>query len=222
MIYLADTANLDEIKDLFMYFPMEGVTTNPTILSQVNKPLSKIIPEILQCIDGKMIHIQTISDKAEDMLKEAKHYQKHFQLGNNYYVKIPVTKEGIKAMKMLKDAGMNITATAVFTQQQALIAAKAGADFVAPYVNRLDNISSHGIEVVSDIVNTFKTYNLSCQVLGASFKNVEQIYRVSMAGCHAVTAAYDVLKALIAHPMTDQGVAGFKKDGEALYDVDFI
>ncbi|MPM93204.1 Transaldolase [bioreactor metagenome] len=114
---------------------------------------------------------------------------------------------------------MNVTATAIFTQQQALIAAKAGADFVAPYVNRLDNISSHGIEVVSDIVKTFKLYDIKCKVLAASFKNVDQIYRVSMVGCHAVTASYEILEAIMKHPMTDKGVLDFKKDSSNIYDV---
>jgi len=120
---------------------------------------------------------------------------------------------------MVKDAGMKVTATAIFTQQQALIAAKAGADFVAPYVNRLDNISSHGIDVVADIVKTYELYGISSKVLGASFKNVDQIYRVSLVGCHAVTASFEILEAIMRHPMTDKGVLDFERDGMHLYDV---
>lgn len=221
MIYIADTANINEIRELFMYFPMDGVTTNPTILANSKKPLSIVIPEILEIIGDKMMHIQTISSNASDILKEALYYKDHFQLGENYYVKIPVTKEGIRAMKMVKDAGLNITATAIFTQQQALLAAKSGADFVAPYINRLDNISSHGVEVVYDIVNTFNIHNIKCKVLGASFKNVDQVYRASVGGCHAITASYDILQALLKHPMTDIGVEAFTKDGKGVYDIDF-
>ncbi|MDP4207954.1 MAG: transaldolase family protein [Bacteroidota bacterium] len=219
MIYLADTANLEEIKELFHYYPMQGVTTNPTILSHEDKPLSVIIPQILDCIGDKMIHIQVISETAEDILQEAKKYREFFDLKNNYYVKIPVTKEGFRAIQMAKDAGMNVTATAIFTQQQAIIAANAGADFVAPYVNRLDNIVSHGIDVVSDIVKCFRLHGISTKVLAASFKNVDQIYRVSMVGCHSVTASYEVLTALMSHPMTDKGVLDFERDGSHLYDV---
>jgi fructose-6-phosphate aldolase 2 len=219
MIYLADTANIDEIKDPFNYYPMEGVTTNPSILSHEGKPLSKIIPEILDCIGNKMIHIQTISDTSENILKEAKIYREIFGLKNNFYVKIPVTREGYRAIRLVKDAGMNVTATAIFTQQQAMIAANAGADFVAPYVNRLDNIVSHGIEVVSDIVKGIRLYGLSTRVLAASFKNVDQVYRVSLTGCHSVTASYEVLMALMSHPMTDRGVMDFEKDGSHLYDI---
>ena len=219
MIYLADTANTEEIKDLFKYYPMEGVTTNPTILAHEGKPLSKIIPEILECIGDKMIHIQMISENSQDILKEAKLYRNVFGLKNNFYAKIPVTREGYRAIRMVKDSGINVTATAIFTQQQALIAANAGADFVAPYVNRLDNIVSHGIEVVSSIVQGLRLYNLNTRVLAASFKNADQVYRVSLTGCQSVTISYDVLLALMNHPMTNSSVLDFIKDGSQYYDL---
>ncbi len=219
MIYLADTADIEEIKDLFNYYPMEGVTTNPSILSVTGKKLSVIIPEIQAVIGQKMLHLQMISETAEDILQEAKLYRDRFTFNSNYYVKIPVTREGYKAIRLVKEAGMNVTATAIFTQQQALIAANAGADFLAPYVNRLDNISSHGIDVVSDIVKTLKLHNMKAKVLAASFKNVDQVYRVSMVGCQAVTASYEVLTSLMHHPMTDKGVLDFERDGSDLYDV---
>ena len=168
-----------------------------------------------------MLHFQTISAKAEDILKEAKYYRDYFDLKENCYVKIPVTKEGFKAIQMVKNSGMKVTATAIFTQQQALMAANAGADFVAPYVNRLDNIVSHGIDVVSDIVKTFRLNDVKSKVLAASFKNVDQVYRVSIVGCQAVTVSYDVLKSIINHPMTDKSVEDFEHDGEGLYDVKF-
>jgi len=219
MIYLADTANTEELKDLIKFYPIAGVTTNPSLLAHEGKPVSKIIPEILECIGDKMIHIQTISENATDILKEAKLYREVFGLGNNFYAKIPVTKEGYRAIRMVKDAGINVTATAIFTQQQAMIAANAGADFVAPYVNRLDNIVSHGIEVVSDIVQGLKMYNLHTRVLAASFKNVDQVYRVSLTGCQSVTLSYEVFVALVSHPMTDKGVMDFEKDGSQFYDL---
>jgi len=219
MIYMADTANLEELRELFFYLPLEGVTTNPTILSHGGLPLSKAVPAILEIIGEKMLHLQMMSERAEDILKEAKRYRETFGLGQSYFVKIPVTKEGFRAIRMVKDAGMKVTATAIFTQQQALIAANAGADFVAPYVNRLDNIVSHGIEVVADIVKSIQMFSLPTRVLAASFKNVDQIYRVSMVGCHSVTANYEVLTAMVNHPMTDKAVVDFKVDGAALYDV---
>jgi fructose-6-phosphate aldolase 2 len=221
MIYLADTANCEEIKDLIKYYPIEGVTTNPSLLAKEGKPLSLIIPEILDCIGERMIHIQTISENADDILREAKFYREYFSLKSNFYAKIPVTREGYRAIKLVKESGMNVTATAIFTQQQAMMAANAGADFVAPYVNRLDNIVSHGIEVVADIVKGIKMYNLKTRVLAASFKNVDQVYRVSLTGCHSVTLSHEVMLALMSHPMTDRGVHDFEKDGAQYYDLKF-
>jgi fructose-6-phosphate aldolase 2 len=222
MIYFADTANLEEIKKLYYYFPLRGITTNPTIIINSGTTFVKAIDNILSVIGTDMIHIQVISEKAEDMLKEAKKYKEYFNLGNNYYTKIPVTMEGYRAIKLAKDAGLNVTATAIFTQQQALVASRAGADYVAPYVSRLDNISSHGIEVVGDIVDNIKNFHLNTKVLAASFKTVDQVYRTSKCGAHSATISFDILEALRSHPMTEISVQKFKADSiEAYSDVDF-
>lgn len=221
MKYLADTANLEELKNLYYYFPLKGVTTNPTILKAEKLPISKIIPQILELVGDGEIHIQMISKNAEDMVREAKKYRQIFDLGDHYYAKLPVTIEGYRAIRMLKDAGINVTATAIFSQQQALVAAEAGADYVAPYVSRLDNISSHGIEVVDSIVNTFAMNEMKTHVLAASFKTVDQVYRACNCGAHAVTASFDILDRLMAHPMTDLSVQAFEKDAEGLYDIEF-
>jgi TalC/MipB family fructose-6-phosphate aldolase len=220
MLYLADTANTEELRKLFYYFPIEGVTTNPTILKQSGKPLSVIIPELQEIVGDKMLHIQMYQAKHQDILAEAKFYKKYFNLGDNYYAKVPVTAEGYKAIPLIKKAGIKVTATAIFTQLQALVAARAGADFVAPYVNRLDNIVSHGIEVVGTIVENIKTYELSTQVLAASFKTVDQIHRVSNLGCHSATISYELLERLKSHPMTDMSVDAFTKDGKGIYDLE--
>ena len=221
MIYLADTANIEELKKLFYYFPLEGITTNPTIIAAENKPMSVILPQLIELVGDKMLHVQMISSKAEDMLREAKAYKSKYGLGDNYFAKIPVTEEGYKAIRMIKDSGINVTATAIFTQQQALVAARAGADWVAPYVNRLDNISSHGIEVVGYIVESIKRYGLNTKVLAASFKTVDQVHRVSLVGSHSATVGFEILERLRSHPMTDTSVIAFEKDAEGLYDVAF-
>ncbi|MCW3806851.1 transaldolase family protein [Plebeiibacterium marinum] len=221
MIYLADTANIEELKKLFYYFPIEGVTTNPTIIAAENRPMSKILPELIEITGNRMLHVQMISSKAEDMVREAIAYKKMYGLGDNYFAKIPVTAEGYKAMPILKDKGINVTATAIFTQQQALVAARAGADWVAPYVNRLDNISSHGIEVVGNIVENIQQYGLNTGVLAASFKTVDQVHRVSMMGSHAATVSFEILERLRSHPMTDMSVEWFERDAEGLYDIEF-
>jgi fructose-6-phosphate aldolase 2 len=218
---MADTASLEELRELYTFFPLEGVTTNPTILSHAGHKLSEAIVGIQELVGTGMVHVQMISSETEDMVREAKKYRSYFDFGDNFYAKIPVTANGYKAMRILKDAGINVTATVIFTQQQALVAMKAGADFVAPYVNRLDNISSHGIEVVGDIVENIETYGLKGRVLAASFKTVDQIYRVSMAGSHAATISAELLHQLITHPMTDIGVKQFEIDAEGLYDIEF-
>lgn len=219
MIYIADSADIQQLKKLYSFFPLEGVTTNPTILKQSGLKLSKAIDEIAKLVGEGSIHVQVLSNNAEDMVKEALRYKEYFNFGDNYYSKVPVTIEGLKAMRTLKDAGIKITATAIFTQQQALVAAKSGADFVAPYVSRLDNISSHGIKVVSDIVQNTIDFNLPTKVLAASFKTVDQIHRVSMSKAHAATINPELLFQLIKHPMTDIGVKQFEVDGEGLYDI---
>jgi fructose-6-phosphate aldolase 2 len=219
MIYLADTADIEALKQLYSFFPLEGITTNPTILKLAGQPLSKAITELSEIVKEGMIHVQVLSNQADEMVKEAKKYKDYFNFGDNYYAKIPVSIEGYKAMRILKDAGINVTATAIFTQQQALVASRAGADFVAPYVSRLDNISSHGIEVVSDIVKNIKKFNLPTKVLAASFKTVDQIHRVSMVGSQSATIGPDLLIQLVKHPMTDISLAQFEEDGKDLYDI---
>ena len=221
MIYMADTADLEELRKLYAFFPLEGVTTNPTILSNSGYKLSVAVEGIQQLVGSGMVHVQMISSESDDMVREAKKYRSYFDFGDNFFAKIPVTEDGYRAMHILKDAGINVTATAIFTQQQALVAMKAGADFVAPYVSRLDNISSHGIEVVGDIVKNISTYNLKGKVLAASFKTVDQIYRVSMAGAHSATIGPELLHQLIKHPMTDIGVKQFEVNSEGLYDIEF-
>lgn len=221
MIYFADTVDIQVLKKLYDFFPLQGVTTNPTILKNSGMKLSEAINSVLKIIDHGLIHIQVVSVKAEDIVREAKKYKNYFDLGDNFYAKVPVIAEGYKAMKMLKDAGINVTATAVFTQQQALVASRSGADYVAPYVSRLDNISSHGIEVVADIVQNMIDFDLDTKVLAASFKTVDQIYRVSMSGAHSATISPELLMQLIKHPMTDISVKTFIEDGEGLYDIPF-
>lgn len=168
MLYVLDTANLEQIKRAFDLYPMSGVTTNPTIISKENRNFLDILKEIREIIgEDKMLHVQAVSLKSEDIVREAEYLKK--TIGGNIYIKVPVFAEGIKAMKILKKKGIKITATAIFTAQQALMAAIAGAEFVAPYVNRIDNITGNGINVVSQIVKLFVIHHIDAKVLAASF-----------------------------------------------------
>jgi fructose-6-phosphate aldolase 2 len=216
MIYLLDTADLEAIRHYNEFYPLEGVTTNPSIISKVNTDFWPLVEEIRAIIGpNKMLHVQCTKEKAEEIVEEAKLLKE--RLGGEFFVKIPISEEGLKATKMLKEIGIGVTVTAIFTPPQALIAAKAGADFVAPYANRLDNIIGDGCEVVADIVRQFEHYGLKCQVLAASFKNAEQVHKCACVSCHSVTVSPNILKMLITHPMTDAAIAGFKRDWTAVY-----
>ncbi len=217
MIYILDTANLQEIKRAYEFYPMEGVTTNPSIISKEKEDFIKILKNIREIIgNDSILHAQVLSLKAEDMIEEAKYIAE--QVGGNIYIKIPVTPDGIKAIKILSKEGYKITATAIFTAQQALIAAKAGAKFVAPYVNRIDNISGNGVEVVGEIIKLLEFNNLNTKVLAASFKNVQQVNDVALRGCQSVTVGSDIMDKLIEHPLTELSVKQFINDWKNVYN----
>lgn len=215
MIYMLDTADLNAIRKAVDLYPLAGVTTNPSIIAKENRPLKEILLDIRECIgEERMLHAQVMGKDAETMLKEAKALT---AFDNNIIVKVPVTPQGIKAMKLIHAEGIRITATAILTPQQALMAAVAGAEFLAPYVNRLDNICSDGINVAAEMVSLIDTYTLNAKVLGASFKNVQQVHQLSLVGAHSVTIAPDVFDQLLVHPLTNSGVAGFVDDWEDVY-----
>ncbi|MCT4509584.1 MAG: fructose-6-phosphate aldolase [Tepidibacter sp.] len=216
MKYFLDTADIKAIARLYELYPISGVTTNPTIISNENRDYLEILRDIRNVIgDESMLHVQTLSTNAETMIKEAEFLKE--VIGGNLYIKIPVIPEGIKAIKILKSKGMKITATAIFTPQQALMAAVAGAHYVAPYVNRIDNISCDGFNVVKEIVLLLNNYNLDTKVLAASFKNVQQIHNVALVGGHSITANPDLIDDLLKHPLTDWSVDKFIHDWEKIY-----
>lgn len=216
MQYILDTANLEEIKRAFDLYPMSGVTTNPTIISKEKRSFLDILKEIREVIgEDKMLHVQAIGTTSEEIVKEAEYLQE--VIGGDFYIKIPVIPEGIKAMKILKIKGIKITATAIFTADQALMAAVAGAEYVAPYVNRIDNISGNGVDVVRQIVQLFKLHNINAKVIAASFKNVQQVHEVALAGGQSVTVNAEIMDGLLSHPLTDSSVNQFINDWENAY-----
>ena len=216
MLYIIDTANIEKISYCVSTFPIAGVTTNPTIISREKADFFALIKGIRDIIGKeRMFHIQLTGDTADKMLREAEILRG--VVGDNLYVKIPISEEGLKATMALHKDGYHVTETAIFTQQQALMAAMAGADFVAPYVNRLDNIVSDGVNVVAEIVELFTRYRLSSRVLAASFKTAEQVHKISMVGGHAVTVSPEILSTLIYHPLTMYAVDDFKADWESVY-----
>ena len=215
MMYILDTANVDKIKHCIENYPVDGVTTNPSIISKEHADFYDLIEMIKNVIGNRMFHIQVTGTTSDVMLKEANVLREI--VGDTLYIKIPVSPEGLKATMELKRHGFNVTETAIFTPQQAMIAAKAGADFVAPYVNRLDNIVSDGVNVVSEIVEMFNVHNIQTKVLAANFKTVEQVHKIAMCGGHAVTVNPDLFENLIYHPLTQLAVDNFEKDWESVY-----
>ncbi len=216
MKYILDTADSDAIRHCNAYYPLAGVTTNPSIIAKANSDFWPLVKEIRSIIGPeKMLHVQTVQTEAEKIVEEAVLLKK--VLGGDFYVKIPINEEGLKATMALKPLGIGVTMTAIFTPAQALIAAKAGASFVAPYVNRLDNILGDGVDVVAQIVKELEIHKLPCQVLAASFKNAEQVHKCALCGCHSVTVTADILKNLISHPMTDAAISGFEADWRGVY-----
>lgn len=224
MLLLLDSANCDQIESINQYYPVDGVTTNPSIIKREGvakgevlnllKKIKKIIgPE-------KMLHVQVTKTKINGMLAEAEEIKEY--LGKDIYIKVPVTPEGIKAMAILSKQNTNLTATAVFTPLQGLLAAKAGADFVAPYVNRLDDLSMDGVGVVAEIKRIFTLYSLKTKVLAASFKNVEQIHQVCLAGADALTASPELYKKMADHPLTEKSVAQFSNDWAEIPGGDWV
>ena len=216
MIYFLDTADAAAIARLCDLYPIAGVTTNPTLVAREKRPFPDVIRDIRQVIgEGAMLHVQVTGRDAETMVTEAKKLAD--LVGAGFHPKVPVTAEGIKAIRRLAGLGFRVTATAVVAPQQALMAAVAGAAFVAPYVNRLDMIGGDGAHVVADIVHLCRVHDLGTKVLAASFKTVQQVHAVAMAGGQSVTLPPDMLEALIRHPLTDSGLAGFAADWAAAY-----
>lgn len=216
MIYLADSANAQDVRELIDLFPIEGVTTNPTIMTREKRDCGELLMEMRKTI-GKdmMLHAQTMQTCAGDMVREA--LALNDMVGGNFYIKIPATAQGLKAIRMLKKQGMKVTATAIFSTQQALLCARAGADFVAPYVNKLSDICVDAIGVVGEIAREFENFGIETQILSASFRNVDQVNQVALMGSHAITLPVPFYEKLIAHPMTDLALAGFEADWRAVY-----
>ena len=216
MLYMLDTADLSAIRHCNEFYPLAGVTTNPSIIAKEKTEFWPLLEEIRAIIGKeKMLHVQVTAKRTEDIVEEAKLLKT--RLGGAFYAKIPISEEGLKATMMLHNIGIKVTMTAIFSPAQAMLAAEAGASFVAPYVNRLDNIIADGTNVVAEIVEEFQKHGLFTKVLAASFKNAEQVHKCALCGCHSVTVPADILRSLITLPMTDSAIAGFDRDWASVY-----
>ena len=211
MKLILDTANLDDIKYFNTYYPISGVTTNPTILSREGGDIVKHLHTIREIIgEDKELHIQVTETEFDKIVSEAKAIVKAF--GKNTFVKIPATDVGLRATAALAKEGIKVTVTAVFSAGQALLAATAGAAYVAPYVSRLENICEDGIGVVAEIQQVLDCGDYDTVILAASFKTAREVLDVALAGSGAATVSADVLKKLLSHTSTDTSIAGFAAD----------
>lgn len=211
MKLILDTANLDDIKYFNTYYPISGVTTNPTILSREGGDIVKHLHTIREIIgEDKELHIQVTETEFDKIVSEAKAIVKAF--GKNTFVKIPATDVGLRATAALAKEGIKVTVTAVFSAGQALLAATAGAAYVAPYVSRLENICEDGIGVVAEIQQVLDCGDYDTVILAASFKTAREVLDVALAGAGAATVSSDVLKKLLSHTSTDTSIAGFAAD----------
>ncbi len=205
-----DTANLDHIREVNSWGILDGVTTNPTLVSKEGKTFEELIREICSIVDGP-ISAEAISTDAEGMVREARELSK---IHSNIVVKIPMTSEGLKAVKVLSAEKIRTNVTLVFSANQALLAAKAGATYVSPFVGRLDDIGHDGMALVEEIVDILLNYGMDTQVIAASIRHPLHVKDAAMIGAHVATIPYDVLKKMLRHNLTDDGIARFLKDWE--------
>lgn len=215
MKLLIDDANINNIKELYSFYPIDGVTTNPSILSKNGRPPYEVLKEIREFIGNDAeLHVQVVSEDAEQMIEEGKKIAS--VLGHNTFIKIPTVPEGVKAMRILAKEGYNITATAIYTVMQAFLAAKAGAKYVAPYVNRIDNLGADGVQTAREIHEVFKNNNLLTKVLAASFTNSQQVQSLCLSGIGAATLGPNVIKNLIRNASVSDAEDTFQSDFEKL------
>lgn len=215
MKLLIDDADIAKIKHIYEFYPVDGVTTNPSILAKSGRKPYEVLKEIRDFIGDKAeLHAQVISRTAEGMIEEAHAMVK--VLGKNTFIKVPSVPEGFKAMRALKAEGFNITATAIYTPMQAYLAAKSGADYAAPYVNRIDNLGANGIESVKMIQDIFDNNGFKTQILAASFKNSNQVQELCAYGVGASTVAPDVIEGLVKNACVTGAVEDFIRDFEGL------
>ena len=215
MDILLDTANLEQIKKYMELYDIKGVTTNPTIIAREKADFWPLLESIKEVIGDKELHVQVTADDWEDMIKEAECIRE--RLGKDTYIKVPVNEQGVCAMKHLKEMGANVTATAVYSAQQAMLAASVGADYVAPYFNRMNNLNMDSKKVVSDIAELYYMHGVDTKILAASFKNTEQVMDSLMVGAHAVTVSVDLLTTMADNAIIRFAVDGFKQDWVNLY-----
>jgi len=208
MKIFVDTADLDEIRELASWGVIDGVTTNPTLVAKSGRTFKEIVEEIFDIVNGP-ISLEAVSEKAENIIEEARKLSK---IHKNVVIKIPINPEGLKAVKKLSKEGIKTNVTLVFSANQALLAAKAGATYVSPFIGRLDDIGQEGMQIVEEIMDIFNNYKLDTQVIVASIRHPIHVIQAARIGAHIATIPPGVIKKMVGHSLTDKGVEEFLKD----------
>lgn len=203
-----DTANIKEIKDAVSLGLIDGVTTNPTLIAKENKPALELLKEICSLVSGP-VSAEVIGLEAAEMLVEARELAK---IAKNIVVKIPLIKEGLKAVRVLTQEGIKTNVTLCFSSAQALLTAKAGADYVSPFIGRLDDISQEGMDLIREIKQIYSNYNFKTQIIVASIRNPMHVVEAAKVGADIATIPFAVIEQLIKHPLTDIGIKRFLED----------
>lgn len=205
-----DTANIDEIKEINDWGVICGVTTNPSLIAKEGRDFKEVIKEITTILDGP-ISAEVISLKKDGMIEEAKELAK---IHPNIIIKIPMTSEGLGAVKVLSNEGIKTNVTLVFSPSQALLAARAGATYVSPFVGRMDDIGNAGNNIIEDIVKIYNIHNIDTEIIAASIRHPMHVLEAAKQGSHIATIPYNVFLQMVEHPMTDIGLEQFLKDWE--------
>ncbi len=203
-----DTANVEHIREMNSYGIVDGVTTNPTLIAQEGRDFAEVVMEICEIVDGP-VSAEVVSESAKDMIPEAEELSK---IHRNVIIKIPMTGEGLKAAQICKQHNIKTNVTLVFSPTQALLAAKAGATYVSPFVGRLDDVNHYGMDIVENILTIYDNYDFDTQVIVASIRSPLHVLEAAMMGAHVATIPYKVLKQLLKHPLTDIGIDRFLED----------
>jgi len=209
MKFFIDTANPGEIRKAFEMGVIDGVTTNPTLISKENKDFKSLVHEICEIIQDLPISLEVLGLTSSEMIEEARNLAK---IGENIVVKIPMTAEGLKAIKRLIPEGIKTNTTLVFSPTQALLAAKAGTTYVSPFIGRLDDISQTGMELVEQILTIFDNYEYESQVIVSSVRHPVHVLEAALVGADVATIPYKVIEQLVRHPLTDMGIERFLED----------
>ena len=210
MRFFIDTANVDEIREVNEMGIICGVTTNPSLIAKEGRDFNQVIAEIASIVDGPISgEVKATTTDAETMIKEGREIS---AIHPNMVVKIPMTAEGLKAVKVLTKEGIKTNVTLVFTAAQALLAARAGATYVSPFLGRLDDISMSGIVLIDDVTEIFAVHDIKTEIIAASVRNAGHVIDCAKAGADIATVPYKVLMQMLKHPLTDQGIEKFQKD----------